>query len=155
MMVAALHVLHIPGAAGSSIGLWICFVVCTATARLPPRCYLSVHVSAGSDSMWVASSLLLQLRVPNDMLGQIVALEAALYTLTEAGGAVWAGAALDLLQLSVRQVLLSLAGVAGAAVAGWAAFATAWRRHWGRDGELVSVQLPAAEAAVLLQLYRG
>ncbi len=40
--------------------------------------------SAGSAGLWIYSTLMLQLQVPNQLLGRILALEMALFTVTAA-----------------------------------------------------------------------
>lgn len=67
--------------------------------------------------------MLLQLRVPNALLGGILALEAALHTLTEAVGTLAAGVAFEVLGLSLRQALACLTAASAAMVGLWAAFA--------------------------------
>lgn len=82
---------------------------------------LSTFVRAiGSSTLWIYSTLLLQLRCPNNVLGRVVAVEAAFYTLTEGSSALFGGLAFDSLHLSENQTAGVLAVVAGTiAVASW------------------------------------
>ncbi|KAL3137427.1 hypothetical protein ABBQ32_006948 [Trebouxia sp. C0010 RCD-2024] len=68
--------------------------------------------SAGSAVLWIYSTLMLQYLVPNQLLGRIMALEMALFTVADASSAVFGGAAFDLLHLHARQVSSVMLGVA-------------------------------------------
>ncbi len=83
--------------------------------------------------MLIFSTRLLQLRVPNGILGRMTALETALYTLSEAGSSLFGGVALDVLALSLRQTLAGLTVAAGGAVLLWASLA-AVQAGWWRAG---------------------
>lgn len=79
--------------------------------------------AVGSASLWIYSSLLLQLRIPNAILGRVSAAEMAFYTVAEACSSVFGGAAFDVLHLSLRTTVAALTAVAGALAAGWTVYA--------------------------------
>jgi len=79
--------------------------------------------SVGSSTLWIYSTLLLQLRTPNSILGRISAVEMAWYTVAEAGSSVFGGAAEDVFVMTASQTAGVLAGVAGVLAAGWVAYA--------------------------------
>lgn len=91
----------------------------------------------------------LQLRVPNAILGRMSAVEMAIYTVTEAASGVFGGAAFDVLRLSLRQVVLTLAVASAAMVCLWTGFAAAYGR-WagGRGGAGLGGSKAAAYAPV-------
>lgn len=93
-----------------------------ALLALPAAC------AAGTDSLCVFSTLLLQLRVPNSVLGRMTALESALQAVAEAASSVFAGAATDVLHLTTHQALAGLTVAAGVAAGMWAAFAAVGAR---------------------------
>ncbi|KAL3148744.1 hypothetical protein ABBQ38_014155 [Trebouxia sp. C0009 RCD-2024] len=82
--------------------------------------------SAGSAVLWIYSTLMLQYLVPNQLLGRIMALEMALFTVADAASAVFGGAAFDLLHLSARQVSTVMLGVALLPTTVWTLYA--WQR---------------------------
>ena len=84
---------------------------------------------AGSATLWLYSTLLLQLRVPNAILGRMSAVEMALYTVTEAASSVFGGAAFDLLHLTLQQTLAVLAVLGGASTLLWVTFAAGYSRR--------------------------
>ena len=65
------------------------------------------------------------------MLGRVSAAEMALYTVAEAASSVYGGAAFDLLHLSLRATVTTLACAAGGMAVGWAAFAHVATRGGG------------------------
>lgn len=109
--------------------------------------------AVGSATLWIYSTLLLQLRCPNAILGRVSAAEMAFYTICEAVSSLYGGAAFDILGLTLEQTTASLAVLAGFVAAGWIAYA--WRQQqvlelrssgsgnshktedvWGGEGEL-------------------
>ena len=88
----------------------------------------------GSSTLWIYSTLLLQLRCPNAILGRVSAAEMALYTVAEAASSIFGGAAFDLMDMSVRQTTAMLTVAAGVVAGGWTVYA--WRRadELGREG---------------------
>jgi MFS family permease len=67
--------------------------------------------SLGSGSLWVFSSALLQRMVADDFRGRVFAFDFAILTLTQSIATLWAGFALDQLQMGVQQVLLSAGAI--------------------------------------------
>lgn len=78
---------------------------CHAVGDALPPCVKHWHVLP-SATLWVYATLLLQLRVPNAMLGRVMAVEAAAYTLTQSTTALTGGLLFDLVGLSMRQVVV-------------------------------------------------
>jgi MFS family permease len=62
--------------------------------------------SLGSGSLWVFSAAILQHIVDNEYRGRVFAFEFAMMTLTQSISTLWAGVAVDQLQLSIQGVLL-------------------------------------------------
>jgi hypothetical protein len=83
--------------------------------------------SVGSATMWIYSSLLLQLRCPNAILGRVSAAEMAFYTICEAVSSLFGGAAFDVFGLTLHQTTATLAVVAGCVAVGWIGYA--WRQQ--------------------------
>ena len=79
--------------------------------------------SIGSAGMWIYSTLLLQLRCPNAILGRVSAAEMALYTVAEAASSLYGGAAFDVFGLTLEQTSASLAVAAGGVFGGWVVYA--------------------------------
>ncbi|CAL8462528.1 g2061 [Coccomyxa elongata] len=79
--------------------------------------------SMGSSVVWVYSTLLIQLRVPNQLQGRMMALEMAAYVVAESMSAVLGGMAFDLIGLSVRSVALLMSGIAAVSAALWVWYA--------------------------------
>ena len=75
--------------------------------------------SMGSAVLWVQSSLIMQLRVENELLGRVSALEMALYTLAEILSSLYGGAAFDVLHMTMNQVLWSVTLLASVITAFW------------------------------------
>jgi predicted MFS family arabinose efflux permease len=120
--------------------------------------------AVGSATLWIYSTLLLQLRCPNTILGRVSAAEMAFYTICEAVSSVYGGAAFDVLGLSLEQTTASLAVIAGFVAAGWIFYA--WRQQqvleirssgsggsssdyksdgvWGEEDELRPLQLSSS-----------
>ena len=119
--------------------LWACVVsfgclfagsVVMATARNLPMVLVATLVRAiGSASLWIYSTLILQLRCPNSMLGRISAAEAAGYAVAEAASSVFGGAALDL-GMSLEALTATLAVVSGLVFVFWVGYAS-----WGTEKE--------------------
>lgn len=77
--------------------------------------------SLGSGSLWVFSSALLQRIVADSFRGRVFAFEFALLTLIQSIGTLWAGIALDQLQLGIQPLFL-MSGALGLVVTalwGW------------------------------------
>lgn len=67
----------------------------------------------GTGTIWVFSAALLQMIVPDRVRGRVFSFEFAMLTLTQSFSTVWAGiVGQDLLGLNVRQIALSMSGVA-------------------------------------------
>lgn len=75
--------------------------------------------SLGSGSLWVFSSALLQRTADNEFRGRVFASEFALFTLGQSVSTLWAGVALDTLDLGVQGVILSTAVISLAATVVW------------------------------------
>eukprot|EP00887_Chlorella_sp_A99_P000832 scaffold5.g832.t1 len=89
--------------------------------------------SIGSASLWIYSALLLQLRVPNDILGRTSAVEMALYTVAESWSSLATGAAYDALGASVRAVCVALVVAQAGICAAWVAIAMRGKAGGGRE----------------------
>ena len=104
--------------------------VLMATAR-----HLSMVLGAtfvrgiGSATLWIYSTLLLQLRCPNAILGRVSAAEIALYTVAEALSSLYGGAAFDVFHFSLEETTASLAVAAGVVAAGWLVYAWVLQRR--------------------------
>jgi predicted MFS family arabinose efflux permease len=86
--------------------------------------------SMGSSCMWIYSTLILQLQVPNALLGRILALEMAMFTITDTASGLFGGVAYDVLGLSTRQVCAIMTVLAGVVTLLWVAYtAVEWRKH--------------------------
>ncbi|KAK9830078.1 hypothetical protein WJX72_009631 [[Myrmecia] bisecta] len=91
--------------------------------------------SAGSSTIWVYSTLLLQLRVPNELQGRIMALEMALFTVTDCVSSFFGGFAFDVLRMDVRRLSGVMAGVAAFFLVAWSIYAWQKWREAGGPGE--------------------
>ncbi|KDD75234.1 hypothetical protein H632_c794p1 [Helicosporidium sp. ATCC 50920] len=82
----------------------------------------------GSAVLWIDSSLLLQLRVPNAVLGRVAALELAAYTVAEGTSSLLGGLSFDALHWTLHQSVLAVAVLATGIAAAWAVIAHGtWR----------------------------
>lgn len=79
-----------------------------------------VH-SVASAVIWVYAELLLQLTVPNEFMGRVVALEMAAATAASAVSALAAGMWFDAAGLGIAQLLLVLTGLSGVFAVSWLA----------------------------------
>lgn len=110
--------------------------------------------AVGSATLWIYSTLLLQLRCPNAILGRVSAAEMALYTIAEAASATYGGAAFDLGGMSVSAVTASLAVVAGGVAVWWLAYAA--RRAWELEAAAAAeAAAPDGEGSRLLHPVPG
>ncbi|KAK9906732.1 hypothetical protein WJX75_007016 [Coccomyxa subellipsoidea] len=98
--------------------------------------------SMGSSVVWVYSTLLIQLRVPNQLQGRMMALEMAAYVVAESMSAIVGGMAFDLIGMSVRHVALLMSGIAAVSATLWVCYAAyQWpkgdivRDDTGEEGE--------------------
>ncbi|MCC6455040.1 MAG: MFS transporter [Caldilineaceae bacterium] len=80
--------------------------------------------SLGSGTIWVFSAAILQAVVDDEYRGRVFAFEFAALTLAQSISTLWAGVALDQLQLSVQDVLRWTALISLAACLLWAWFQT-------------------------------
>jgi predicted MFS family arabinose efflux permease len=80
--------------------------------------------SLGSGTIWVCSAAILQAVVDDEYRGRVFAFEFAALTLAQSISTLWAGVALDQLQLSVQDVLRWTALISLAACLLWAWFQT-------------------------------
>ncbi|KAL6773868.1 hypothetical protein ACKKBG_A22825 [Auxenochlorella protothecoides x Auxenochlorella symbiontica] len=97
---------------------------------------LSTFIRAlGSATVWIFSSLALQLRVPGALMGRVSAWEMALYTLAESSSGLATGLALDLGHASLRAVLCGTLLLSAIPTLPWLAWAARlWRRRRRGDG---------------------
>ena len=111
-------------ASAASFGFIFAGAVLMATAKhLSMVLAASFIRSIGSAGMWIYSTLLLQLRCPNAILGRVSAAEMALYTVAEAASSLYGGAAFDVFGLTLEQTSASLAVAAGGVFGGWVVYA--------------------------------
>jgi predicted MFS family arabinose efflux permease len=82
-------------------------------------CIFSVIRAAGSNIVWIYSSLLLQILSRDSMLGRVVAVDYAFATLGEALSALLGGVLQDDVIMSAAQVSLVMALVASATLVVW------------------------------------
>jgi MFS family permease len=82
-------------------------------------CIFSAIRAAGSNIVWIYSSLLLQILSRDSMLGRVVAVDYAIATLSEALSALLAGLLQDNAGISAANVSLSMALVASATLVIW------------------------------------
>ena len=80
--------------------------------------------SLGSGSLWVFSAAILQHIVDNEYRGRVFAFEFAVMTLAQSLSTIWAGLAVDQLQLSIQGVLLWSALFSLVATFAWVWFQT-------------------------------
>ena len=78
--------------------------------------------SAGSAILWAYSTLLLQVAVPDALLGRVCALEQAAFVSGECVSALFAATLFDVAGVSVAAVAAIMACVAGGVAAGWWAY---------------------------------
>jgi hypothetical protein len=102
-------------------------VVMAAARKLYLVLIATLIRAVGSATLWIYSTLLLQLRCPNAILGRVSAAEMAFYTVCEAVSSLYGGAAFDLFGFSLEKTTASLAVVAGFVAVGWIAYA--WRQQ--------------------------
>jgi predicted MFS family arabinose efflux permease len=77
----------------------------------------------GSGTIWVFSAAMLQMIVPDRVRGRVFAFEFAMLTLTQSISTLWAGLiGQDRLGLDVRQIALSMSGVAAVMAFLWLVF---------------------------------
>jgi MFS family permease len=104
------------------------YAALAAATTLPAVLAASALRAAGSAVVWTYSTLLLQVTVPATLLGRVLAVEGAAYTVARVG-AVAAGAAIDAGGLSLRASAAGMACVGTVVAVGWAAYAA--RREAG------------------------
>jgi len=102
-------------------------VLLAAARRLYMVLVATLVRAVGSATLWIYSTLLLQLRCPNTILGRVSAAEMAFYTICENLSSLYGGAAFDILGMTLEQTTASLAVAAGCVAAGWIAYA--WRQQ--------------------------
>ena len=85
--------------------------------------------TVGSGTLWVFSSSILQMVVPDRMRGRVFAFEFAVLTLAQSLSITWAGVAQDSLGWTIRQVTASAAGVGLVAAVVWLLFQLRTRRR--------------------------
>lgn len=73
----------------------------------------------GSATLWVYSTLMLQVRVPNTLQGRMFALEMAFCTVAETTAGIFPGVAIDDLHLSVQATAAVMAGNAAVMTVIW------------------------------------
>jgi hypothetical protein len=78
--------------------------------------------SVGTGVNWVYSSSLLQMFVPNHLLGRVFAFDVAMVMLAQSLSTFWAGWAKDYLGLGPHDISLAMAGVSLVMAAGWAIY---------------------------------
>jgi hypothetical protein len=79
--------------------------------------------TVGSGTIWVFSAAMLQMIVPDRVRGRVFAFEFAILTLTQSFSTLWAGLiGQDTLGLTVRQIALSMSGVAVVMTILWLVF---------------------------------
>ena len=81
--------------------------------------------SVGTGTLWVFSSAMLQRMVEDKFRGRVFAFEFAALTLTQSVATIWAGVALDQLDLGVQGVILSAGLVSVTVTVVWL-----WFHHW-------------------------
>ncbi|GAB4816866.1 hypothetical protein N2152v2_003912 [Parachlorella kessleri] len=116
------------GVAASFAFMFVGFVIMLVASNISLLLLSTFVRSIGSATLWLYSTLLLQLRVPNAILGRMSAVEMALYTVTEAASSIFGGAAFDVLHLTLQQTLAVLAVLGGALTVLWVAFAAGYSR---------------------------
>lgn len=88
--------------------------------------------AVGSSTLWIYSTLLLQFRCPNSILGRVSATEMAIYTIAEASSSVYGGAAFDIFHFTLQTTVIVLAVLAGAVALFWVGYA-AWLSRVEKD----------------------
>lgn len=111
-----------------TLGIWISFVMLMLgllAIGFEVPFWLFLFLSAvrtfGSGGLWVFSTVLLQLKVEDEVRGRVFAFEFAMLTLTQSISILWAGYALDRLGWSAWSVTWAQAAVA-AIMLGWWSF---------------------------------
>jgi hypothetical protein len=112
--------------AGAFVLLFAGTVLMAAAESLTMVLVATLVRSIGSATLWIYSSLMLQLRCPNVLLGRVSAAEMALYTVSEAVSSLYGGVAFDVFHLSLQQTTVTLAVAAGLMAAIWVGYAWNW-----------------------------
>ena len=114
------------------IGITIGFVLMTVgilglgmSSTLPYLLLATLIRTIGTGTLWVFSAAWLQVIVPDKVRGRVFAFEFALLTLTQSLSTVWAGIALDSLQLDVARIALIMGSGGLIVTCGWLLF---WRK---------------------------
>lgn len=108
--------------AGSFLLLFLGAALMALAQGLPLVLAATFVRAIGSATLWIYSSLLLQLRCPNSILARVSATEMALYTVAEAVSSVFGGAAFDVFDFSVQETAAVLAVVGAVVTIGWGAY---------------------------------
>ncbi len=99
------------------------------TLPLAALCVLFAHV--GGSILWVFSTVLLQMEVPDRLRGRVFAAELALVTLTTSLSSYWTGHALDRGGWSPRQIAFVLGALFSIPGAIWLLILSRWRAGAG------------------------
>jgi hypothetical protein len=110
------------------------------TLPLAALCVLFAHV--GGSILWVFSTVLLQMEVPDRFRGRVFAVELALVTLTSSASSYWTGYELDRAGWSPRTLSFAL----GVSFCGPALLWMAWLSRWRAPKEEAITQPIAASA---------
>jgi MFS family permease len=81
----------------------------------------------GGSINWTYSTILIQVKVPNDFLGRVFGLDFALFTLTSSGGVLFAWVLFDALSLPPLQAMLIIAGLGALPTLYWFRITQQWR----------------------------
>jgi len=110
---------------------YLAMVLAIRMERIEPVLLSSALRSSGSSIIWIYSTLLLQLRGEEAVLGRLFAFEIAVYTIFEGGSTVWGGVAFDVFNVSLKDVCVLQTSLAGVVMLPWCWFWFSRRRLAG------------------------
>jgi predicted MFS family arabinose efflux permease len=126
----------------------IFYIALSAAPTLPLAALCVLFAHFGGSVLWVFSTVLLQMSVPDRFRGRVFAAELALVTLTSSMSSYWTGYALDRAGWSPRTLALTLGALFSIPGAVWLVILSRWRE---RDDEPIAepAATPSAEEEVL------
>lgn len=119
------------GPAYFMVGTFYVALSMAPTLPIAAACVLFAHF--GGSILWVFSTVLLQMEVPDRFRGRVFAAELALVTLTSSVSSYWTGFALDRLQWSPRFVSLGLGTMFCVPGLLWLLIVSRWREAIGEE----------------------
>jgi MFS family permease len=115
------------GPAFFMVGVFYIALAGAPSLAVAALCVLCAHF--GGSLLWVFSTVLLQLEVPDRFRGRVFAVELALVTLVTSASSYWTGYELDRVGRSPRMLSFVLGAMFCVPGALWLAIQTRWREH--------------------------